>query len=107
MTYDVVIEPPAKENIACAYHFIRADSRAAADRWLRGLERSIQSLAGFPARHGLARENDEFDEEIRQLLYGKRQHVYRVLFVIRGSRVHVLHVRHAARPKMRPDEIQP
>src|SRR4051794_20384488 len=98
MKYDAVVEPPAKVNIAFAYHFIREDSRTGADRWLAGLEKAIEGLSQFPTRHGLARENDEFDEEIRQLLYGKRQHVYRVLFVIRGSRVHVLHVRHAARP---------
>ena len=42
---------------------------------------------GFP----LAPEDDEFSEEIRQMVVGR----YRVLFTIKGRKVHVLHVRGA------------
>jgi hypothetical protein len=42
---------------------------------------------GFP----LAPEDDEFSEEIRQMVVGR----YRVLFTIRRGKVHVLHVRGA------------
>jgi hypothetical protein len=45
----------------------------------------------------MAPENDEFEEEIRQILYGKRQHRYRILFTIREQTVIVLHIRHGAR----------
>lgn len=51
------------------------------------------------------RESQEFDEDIRQMLYGKRPHIYRVLFVVRGDVVYVLHVRHGARTSFRRDEI--
>ena len=34
-------------------------------------------------------EDDEFSEEIRQMVVGR----YRVLFTIKGRKVHVLHVR--------------
>ena len=39
----------------------------------------------------LAPEDDEFSEEIRQMVIGR----YRVLFTIKGREVHVLHVRGA------------
>ena len=42
---------------------------------------------GFP----LAPEDDEFSEEIRQMIVGR----YRVLFTIRKHKVHVLHIRGA------------
>jgi len=54
----------------------------------------------------LARESREFDEPIRQMLYGKAPHIYRVLFILRGNRVYVLHVRHGARRTMEPSELR-
>ncbi len=50
----------------------------------------------MPARSSLAFENEYFDEEIRQLLYGKRGRLYRILFTIRDDEVYVLFVRHSA-----------
>jgi plasmid stabilization system protein ParE len=63
----------------------------------------IATLANFPERCGLAPESEHFDEEIRQLPYGKRPNVYRILFVIRGDTVHVLHVRHGSRRFLHED----
>ena len=62
---------------------------------------AILWLEDFPARCPMAPENVEFSEkEIRQLLYGRRPHLYRILFSIQGSRVLVLHVRHGAHDVM-------
>jgi hypothetical protein len=65
---------------------------------------SVATLETIPNRRGLARESDSFDEEIRQLLCGKRQHKYRILFAVRGNEVRVLHVRHAARQSLGEEE---
>jgi plasmid stabilization system protein ParE len=97
MTFKVVIQPPALTDIEAAYLYIRQQNPRAGDRWLEEMLTAIEELKTFPNRHGLARESDAFDEPIRQLLVGRRQHVYRVLFVIRSNVVRVLHVRHAAR----------
>jgi plasmid stabilization system protein ParE len=85
--------------------YIRERAPTAANRWLAGLEKAIERLTVLPRRCGLARESAEFSEEIRQMLYGRRQWKYRVLFVVRDHVVHVLHVRHGARRAMREDEI--
>jgi hypothetical protein len=50
----------------------------------------------MPRACSLAPESDYFGREIRQLLYGKRQHKYRILFEIREQTVVVLRVRHGA-----------
>jgi hypothetical protein len=73
---------------------------------LEGVEAAILTLGRFPTRCGIAPESREFPEEIRQLLYGRRGGRYRILFVIRGNEVRVLHARHGARKTMTRDEIE-
>jgi len=51
----------------------------------------FHSLSLLPKGFPLAPEDDEFTEEIRQMIVGR----YRVLFTIRKHTVHVLHVRGA------------
>lgn len=66
-------------------------------RWFMAMDEAIASLRNFPERRPLAPENAHFPFEVRQLLYGKRPHAYRILFTIRGDTVHVLHIRHGRR----------
>jgi hypothetical protein len=51
-------------------------------------------------------ENEYAEEEIRQLLYGRRRGVYRILFTIEGDMVSVLTVRHGARGLLQPEELR-
>src|SRR5437879_960190 len=61
------------------------------------LEDEIASLAAFPERSPLAPESAQFPVEVRQLLYGRKPHVYRILYTIEGETVKILHIRHARR----------
>jgi len=103
MTYRVIIEPTAQQGIRQAVRWItenQAPARAA--RWYGELNRKIQSLKSMPHRSPIARESGNFPEEIRELLYGRRQYKYRILFTIRDDAVHILYVRHAAQDELRP-----
>jgi len=51
----------------------------------------------LPTRIGVPRRRS-----IRQLLFGKAPHVYRVLFVVVNDEVRVLRIRHAARKGLDP-----
>jgi plasmid stabilization system protein ParE len=104
--FSVVVEPPAATDIEAAYLYLHERAPAAAARWLARLQRAIENLSILPSRCGIARESKEFAEPIRQLLYGKRGGRYRVLFVIRGQTVHVIHVRHGARDELRSGELE-
>jgi plasmid stabilization system protein ParE len=82
--------------------------------WQASLLSAIESLVQMPKRCSLARENQYFSQEIRQLIHGKGRNVYRILFtVLEGedvSIVRILHIRHAAQlpvgePKERSDEM--
>jgi plasmid stabilization system protein ParE len=66
-------------------------------RWFAKLYEAIQSLELLPARCGLAPENKSFSSKVRQLVYGRRPHQYRILFTIEGDVVTVLHIRHGRR----------
>jgi plasmid stabilization system protein ParE len=71
-----------------------------ARRWYEGLLQAIESLSAMPKRCPLARENEYFSREIRQLLYSRGRNSYRILFtIVEGenvSTVRILHIRHAA-----------
>ena len=96
MKYTAIISGPALEDIGLAYAWLARRTGHAPD-WYNGLLDAIESLEEYPLRFPLAPENDEASEEVRQFLYGRRPHMYRVLFSIRDDTVWILHVRHGAR----------
>jgi plasmid stabilization system protein ParE len=105
MKYRLIIQPPALADLDEAYRWIAERSPANAARWFNGFLEALHRLEQFPERCGMAPEGEQIDREIRQLLYGRRGGAYRALFVIHKDEVHVLHVRHAARNTMTPEEF--
>ena len=99
MKYRVVIQPDAEAEVEEAFSYIFARSPDHAVPWLRGLYKAVETLEQFPSRCGIAPESRYFRQEIRQYLYGRGRHRYRILFTIHRDEVHVLHVRHGARWK--------
>ena len=69
-------------------------------RWFERLKDALESLSEFPHRCQLAPENTEFAFEVRQLIYGRKPHLYRVLFTIDGDMVIILHIRHGRRLRL-------
>jgi plasmid stabilization system protein ParE len=56
------------------------------------------SVKAFPNRCPLARENEYFKDELRQLICGS----YRIVFTVKDEEVHVIHVRHTSRQPAKP-----
>jgi plasmid stabilization system protein ParE len=69
----------------------------AALHWFEGLEEAIASLSEMPRRCALAPENKSFPLEVRHLLYGRKPHVYRVIFRVINDAVYILHIWHGRR----------
>jgi plasmid stabilization system protein ParE len=101
VSYRVVISPRAATDMALEHLRMMRQSPTRADTWLRSAQAACQTLSELPRRCSLAPENDSFDDETRQLLYGD----YRILFTIENDAVVVLHVRHGSRRWMEPDEL--
>lgn len=94
--YRVIIQPEAQQGIETAYIWFGNNSPRKGRAWLEGLYKAIMSLEKMPSRCSLAFENDFFDQEIRQLMYGKGRSTYRILFTIVDDTVQILFVRHAS-----------
>ena len=94
MTYRVEITARAQRDLGAIYAYIHAESSEGAHRWFNGLERTIHSLKHHLERVVIARENTL----LRQLLYGRKPNVYRIIYSVhvRAGRVRVVHIRHGA-----------
>lgn len=106
MIYTVSVTSSAKMEAEAAFLWLQKRTRQYSVEWFNGVLDALQSLEHLPNRCAVAPESRHFQEKIHQLLYGKRPHVYRVLFVIRQSTVYILHIRHGARREMGADELQ-
>jgi plasmid stabilization system protein ParE len=104
MTYRIELAASALTDIRDATRWLRDEaSPAAADKWLTGLFKAITSLEKQPLRCPLAAENDNFPQEIRELLYGRRKkYKHRIVFEIIEDVVYVLYIRHTARDELEP-----
>src|SRR5207249_437907 len=97
MKHRVVITDEALQQVRQSYQWIEKNAPLAAARWFHNLMQTINSLESIPNRWPISPEGEAFGTDIRQLLYGKRQGVFRILFVVRGKTVTVLHVLHGSR----------
>jgi toxin ParE1/3/4 len=97
MAYLVKIMPRAERDFGAIYSAIDAEESDAALRWFRGLQRAIFTLEKHPTRCPVTPER----KTLRHLLYGRKPHVYRVVYRIVPHRkeVEILHIRHGARDK--------
>jgi plasmid stabilization system protein ParE len=102
--YQVIIQPSAEQGIKEAYYWVSNYSPRNARSWLEGLHQAILSLEQMPLRCSLALENNFFEEEIRQLLYGKGKNIYRILFTVTEKTVEILFVRHSAQQPLLPED---
>jgi plasmid stabilization system protein ParE len=104
MKFSVVVQPSAQTEMEAAYAWIAERAPLTAIKWYNRLLKAIGSLEDHPERCSLAPEDEFFPEEIRNLLYGKRRHAYRIIFTIRGDTIHVLHFRRGSRQVLKPDD---
>jgi plasmid stabilization system protein ParE len=62
-------------------------------RWFEELESAVYSLREFPQRCPLVKRDWRVKFEARELFYGKKPHVFRILFRIIDEQVIVLRIR--------------
>src|SRR4051812_7412159 len=100
MPFQVVFHPRARSDIAATVAWLARTSPAAAARWRTGLLRIVENLETDPIRYPAADEAADLGVDLRELLYGRRRNVHRILFTIDGETVNVLRVRHAAQDRL-------
>jgi plasmid stabilization system protein ParE len=95
MAFEIKYSDEAKKNLDAITAWLLYERLAGetALRWLQGLREKIDTLSELPDRCPLARESKSLPFEMRQLLYGRRPRIYRILFTIEGNTVHILYIR--------------
>ena len=95
VAYRVDLTERAVQDVRQIHETIHAENVAQARTWFNGLEKAILSLGQYPARGAITAE----DRHVRQLLYGRRRHIYRILYTIDEPTrvVTVLHIRYGGR----------
>lgn len=104
MAYLVNITARAERDLAILFNEINAEHSDAALKWYRGLRDAILSLKEQPNRCPTTQEKPD----LRHLLYGRKPHVYRIIFCIleKQKQVHVLHIRHGARRRFKASDVE-
>ena len=103
MKYRVVITARARVDAIAAFRWIAERSPDAAARWYAGFEKAVARLATMPQRCPIAEdESQQLGITLRQMLYGRRRGVYRILFSIEADTVTLHYVRHSAQGPIAP-----
>lgn len=107
MEYHVELAARAARDLEVLYAEKNAAESQAAALWYNGLEHAVLALATHPARGPVAPESRKLKKELRCLLYGKKPHVYRVIYQVDEMRqvVCVLHIRHGARKALKAPDL--
>ena len=93
MKFQVLITPSAKADIFEINTWLLSNYPNIAEKWLFGISQAVTSLSRFPERCLISPESEAFDVIVRQLIYGKKPHTYRILFSIQNDKVFILRVR--------------
>ena len=72
---------------------------------MSGLEDAIYSLREMPERCAIVRQFSRSTVAVRQFLYGRYPHVWKVYFSIESNTVWILHIRHGARKEPKRGEL--
>jgi toxin ParE1/3/4 len=105
MPYVVQITDRALADVDEAIAWIAQSAPQAAANWHSRLLAKVQKLENTPESCPLAEEAAELGIELREMLFGKRSGVWRILFTVGRDTVNVLHVRHGARDRLTAEEL--
>jgi plasmid stabilization system protein ParE len=112
MAFRVEISPRAFNDLdEIARYINRQSSFERAEEWFNGIIAALRTLEDMPARCPVADVTKELGQEVRLLLYGKRNRKYKVYYSIRQrgpstGTVQVFHVRHWARKSLNTDQVR-
>ncbi len=113
MAYRVRFSQTAVADADAIYEWMKTHySEKTATKWYNGLVDAVQTLKEFPNSFPYAPEREETGMELRQLLYGKRSAVYRVIFAVEWDDrleqdvVRVFRVWHGARDRITKADLE-
>ncbi len=104
MAYLVRITARALNDLEHVYASIHADTNSRAFALFNGLSEAIFSLEHHPTRGAVTAESLAH----RQILYGKKPHIYRIIYLVEHEEqaVQIVHLRHGARDAFDDEDLK-
>jgi plasmid stabilization system protein ParE len=112
MAFRVEISPRAFDDLDEIARYIKQRaSFEQAEEWFKGIIAAIRTLEDLPLRCRVADASQQLGQEVRLLLYGRRNRQYKVYYSVRQTTrstgtVRVFHVRHWARKTPNTDRLR-
>ena len=104
-TYRVQLTPDAKQDLLDAARYVAeaSGSKDVALAWYERMQNAVMRLADMPRSYAYARENEAFEEEVRQVVHLS----HRLIFTIHDDLGLVLihRIWHTARENAGPDDL--
>ena len=92
--YAVILLSRAEAELESQLDYLSERSPQGAEAWTAEYSSAIYRISDDPKSCGLAPENDDHEEEIRQVMFKTRKgNPYRLVFTIRGEEVYVFSIR--------------
>lgn len=106
MSYRVVLTDKAEADVETVLKWFH-DHQAteAGGRWFAQLMSKLDTLETRPDRCSVAGESDDIGIEIREILLGRRQYKYRLLFRITDKTVLILRIWHSSRDSITREQL--
>jgi toxin ParE1/3/4 len=105
MAHRVKFRPKAEQDLETLFRHIVQETPLRGPRWMSGLEDAIYSLREMPERGSIVRRFSKSTVAVRQLLYGRYPHIYKIYFTVESNTVWILHIRHGARQEPKRREL--
>ncbi len=106
MKYQVYLLPAAERDLDHILTFLQERSVQGATNWLNAFEEALAELVSNPLRYSTAPENNAFEIELRQILFGTKQgHRYRMVYRIDEERVTVYRLRGKGQAPLNKDDL--
>jgi plasmid stabilization system protein ParE len=107
MPFTVGFSRQARSDVSIIVDWIGQRNPTTAARWRdRLLTEVTLKLESDPHRYPSSDEAiPDIGFDLRELLHGRKPHVYRVFFVVEGQAVTVLRVRHAAQDQLDAEDF--
>ena len=107
MSPSVTITDSAERDLRAIIGWLEQRSPSGAETWYRRWLEVLCRLEESGHALGVAPENEDHEETIRQVLFKTRRGLpYRAIYVVREQQLFVLHVRGPGQDLMKPDEIE-
>ncbi|MCH8044915.1 MAG: hypothetical protein IID44_14475 [Planctomycetes bacterium] len=108
MSFRVETTARAERDFWNCHDYIQERSLEGAGRWVVAFNDALLSLEDRPTQSRAPEQiADGLTEEIRQKVFKTKHGLrYRLLFVVRGDTVHVIHVRGPGQDVLRAEELE-